>query len=65
MCLQLRGMEAHLSAALRINGALNSTWPDINVTRWPKKLYDVPRQSDGSETTFVIILLTTEIMLTN
>ena len=65
MCLQLRGMEAHLSAALRINGAPSSTWSDINVTRWPKKFYDVPRQSDRSENTFVIILLTTEFMLTN
>lgn len=42
----LNEMEAHLRATLRINGALNSTWPDVNLTQWPKKIYDVPRQLD-------------------
>ncbi|KAM0831305.1 hypothetical protein ACQ4PT_065608 [Festuca glaucescens] len=44
----LRGKEAHLSAALQLNGAGRSVWPDINVTQWPKRVIEVPTQKDGS-----------------
>ena len=33
--LQVRGMEAHLRAARRVNGIESNAWEDINVTQWP------------------------------
>lgn len=48
MHLQLHGMEAHLSASLRLNGAPSSVWQDINVTEWTIRIINVPIQDDKS-----------------
>jgi hypothetical protein len=56
MCLQLRGMEAHLSVALQIHDAERSVWPNINVTQCPKRAIDVPIQNDGSDNNISILL---------
>ena len=46
--LQVRGMEAHLRAAMQVNGIESNAWEDINVTQWPVKHVPVPRQDDKS-----------------
>jgi hypothetical protein len=55
MCIQLRGMETHLSAALKITSGGRSVWPDINVTQWPKRVIDVPFQKDRSDNNISIV----------
>ena len=47
MDLQLRGVEAHLTASLRIDGPNASTlWSDINVSQWDVENISVPHQED-------------------
>ena len=47
MDLQLRGVEAHLTASLRIDGPnANTVWSDINVTQWDVENISVPNQGD-------------------
>ena len=41
--LQVRGMEAHLRAARRVNGIESNAWEDINVTQWPVRNINVPK----------------------
>ena len=46
--LQVRGMEAHLRAAMRVNGIESNAWEDINVTQWPVLLIKVPKADETS-----------------
>ena len=46
--LQVRGMEAHLRAATRVNGIESNAWEDINVTQWPVRNINVPKSDETS-----------------
>ena len=46
--LQVRGMEAHLRAARRVNGIESNAWEDINVTQWPVRNINVPKSDETS-----------------
>ena len=44
--LQVRGMEAHLRAARRVNGIESNAWEDINVTQWPVGNINLPKSDE-------------------
>ena len=46
--LQVRGMEAHLREAMRVNGIESNAWEDINVTQWPVRNINVPKSGETS-----------------
>ena len=46
--LQVCGMEAHLRAAMQVNGIESNAWEDINATQWPVKLIKVPKADETS-----------------
>ena len=46
--LQVRGMEAHLRAAMRVNGIESNAWEDINVTQWPVRNINMPKSDETS-----------------
>jgi len=56
--LQVRGMEAHLRAARRVNGIESNAWEDINVTQWPVWNINVPNPMRRQSTilAFVFVL---------
>ncbi|KAI4970401.1 hypothetical protein ZWY2020_001315 [Hordeum vulgare] len=41
-------MEAHVRAAMRINGIESSAWEDINVTQWPVQKIIVPKGDESA-----------------
>ena len=44
--LQVRGMEAHLRAAMRVNGIESNAWEHINVMQWPVWNINVPKSDE-------------------
>ena len=63
--LQVRGMEAHLRVAMRVNGIESNAWEDINVTQWPVQNINVPKCDETSvnNISFFFRLLISEMLI--
>ena len=65
--LQVRRMEAHLRAAMRVNGIESNAWEDINVMQWPVRNINVPKSDETSVNNisfcFCFTLLISEMLI--